>query len=129
MTKMADRITIRQEIRNLLIDNLLTAKDISKIIRIKEKDVIDHLNHIAKSVGKKDFIIEPSVCMKCGFVFYKRERLTSPRPLPCLQTRRHIRAEIRDKKGRLTLSVFSEKGLTPLSKDIDTIKFDKHAKM
>ena len=82
MIKMADRITIRQEIRNLLIDNSLTAKDISKIIRIKEKDVIDHLNHIAKSVGKKDFIIEPSVCMKCGFVFNKRERLTSPGRCP-----------------------------------------------
>ena len=97
MIKMADRITIRQEIRNLLIDNSLTAKDISKIIRIKEKDVIDHLNHIAKSVGKKDFIIEPSVCMKCGFVFIKGEAY-KPQPLPCLQARRHIRAEIRDKK-------------------------------
>ena len=69
MTKMVDRITIRQgEIRNLLIDNLLTAKDISKIIRIKEKDVIDHLIHIAKLLGKRISIIEPSVCMKCGFV-------------------------------------------------------------
>ena len=83
MPKMTDRITIRQEIRNLLTaDNLLTAKEISKIIRIKEKDVIDHLNHIAKSVGKKNFIMEPSVCMKCGFVFNKRERLTSPGRCP-----------------------------------------------
>jgi predicted Zn-ribbon and HTH transcriptional regulator len=79
---MTDELTIRQEIKKLLTNSMLTAKDISKIIRIKEKDVIDHLNHIAKSVGKKDFIIEPSVCMKCGFVFNKRERLTSPGRCP-----------------------------------------------
>ncbi|MBI5182116.1 MAG: transcriptional regulator [Nitrospirae bacterium] len=79
---MAEEKTIRQEIKDLLMDRLLTSKDISKIIRIKEKDVIDHLNHIAISVGKKDFIIEPSICMKCGFVFNKRERLTSPSRCP-----------------------------------------------
>ena len=79
---MTEEKTVRQEIRNLLTDNLLTAKDISKMIRIKEKDAIDHLNHIAKSVGKKNFIVEPSMCMKCGFVFNKRERLTSPGRCP-----------------------------------------------
>lgn len=79
---MTDRITIRQEIKELLSDRLLTAKEISKTIRIKEKDVIEHLEHIAKSVGKKNFIMEPSVCMKCGFVFNKRERLTSPGRCP-----------------------------------------------
>ncbi len=79
---MTDELTIRQEIKELLTNNMLTAKDISKIIRIKEKDVIDHLNHIAMSAGKKNFIMEPSVCMKCGFVFNKREKVKSPSRCP-----------------------------------------------
>ncbi|MFZ3091818.1 MAG: transcriptional regulator [Nitrospirota bacterium] len=79
---MTEELTIRQEIKRLITNNMLTAKMISKMLMVKEKDVIDHLNHIAMSVGKKDFIIEPSMCMKCGFVFNKRERLTSPSRCP-----------------------------------------------
>lgn len=67
---------------------MLTTKDISKAVGIKEKDVIDHLPHVAKSLSKARadmsgrFVIEPARCLDCGFVFRKRERLKNPGKCP-----------------------------------------------
>ncbi len=75
--------TVRQEITDLLIKDKFSVREISQALRIREKDVIDHLEHIVKSVSKKGrFCIEPSVCRKCGFVFKERKRLRSPGRCP-----------------------------------------------
>jgi len=77
--------TIRQEIISLLEERpFLTAKDLSAEIRIPEKEVYGHLEHIQKSLGKtgQHLIIKPAECLKCDFVFAKRGRLKTPGRCP-----------------------------------------------
>ncbi|MBI5663648.1 MAG: ArsR family transcriptional regulator [Nitrospirae bacterium] len=76
--------TVRKNIISILIEQPLSAKDISGAVRISEKAVNDHLQHIQKSVSRKGLtlIITPSECKKCGFVFEKREKLKKPSKCP-----------------------------------------------
>jgi len=76
--------TIRQQILSLLDGNTLTAKDISADIRISEKEVYEHLEHIRKSINNSEhrFSIQAAVCRKCGFTFRKRDKLTKPGKCP-----------------------------------------------
>lgn len=66
---------------------MLTSKEISGAVGIREKDVLEHLEHIARSFhkgkqGGREFVVEPSECLDCGFVFRKRERLRTPSRCP-----------------------------------------------
>ncbi|MCX5812453.1 MAG: ArsR family transcriptional regulator [Proteobacteria bacterium] len=76
--------TIRRYIVSLLEDNTLSAKDISIYLRIQEKDISSHLEHIRKTLNKNNqhLTIIPAKCEKCGFVFIKRTRLTKPGKCP-----------------------------------------------
>jgi len=77
--------TIRQEIIVLLEENTpVTAKDISAEVRIPEKEVYGHLEHIQKSLNKtgQQLHIKPAECLKCGFVFAKREKFKTPGRCP-----------------------------------------------
>ena len=77
--------TVRQEIITLLEENIsLTAKDISAEVRIAEKEVYGHLEHIQKSLNKsgRHLHVTPAECLKCGFVFTKRDRLKTPGRCP-----------------------------------------------
>ncbi len=57
----------------------LDLREISQLFRIREKEVLDHLQHIARSARLK---MDPAVCQRCGFVFKKRERLNTPSRCP-----------------------------------------------
>jgi predicted Zn-ribbon and HTH transcriptional regulator len=76
--------TIRREIISVLEGRTLSAKDISAEVRISEKEVYEHLEHIQKSLTKKEhhLTVFPAECEKCGFVFKKRERLKKPGKCP-----------------------------------------------
>jgi len=76
--------TIRRYIVSLLEDNILSAKDISVYLRIPEKDVSGHLEHIRKTLSKNNqhLVVTPAQCEKCGFEFIKRTRLTKPGKCP-----------------------------------------------
>ena len=76
--------TVRQEIISLLSEGKYGAKSISKIIRISEKEVYTHLDHIGRSVKsqKMRLKITPALCLECGFVFESRNRFTSPGKCP-----------------------------------------------
>ncbi len=76
--------TIRQEILSLLSESEYGARDISKIIRISEKEVYTHLEHISRSLKsqKMKLKITPAVCLTCGFVFEARNRFSSPGRCP-----------------------------------------------
>ena len=78
------RETIRRNIISLLEGNTLSARDISVDVRISEKEVYEHLEHIQRSVLKSghSFIVHPPECRKCGFVFRKREKLKKPGRCP-----------------------------------------------
>jgi len=60
-----------------------TARDISRLLGIKEKEVYEHLPHVEKSLGNSVTIIrEPARCLDCGFAFAKRTRFTTPGRCP-----------------------------------------------
>ncbi len=76
--------TIRQKIISLLEGQSLYAKEISADVRASEKEVYGHLEHIQRTINKKEYnlIITPAECRKCGFVFRKRDRLKKPGKCP-----------------------------------------------
>ena len=76
--------TIRQTITTLLEHHTLSARDISAAVRIPEREVIGHLEHIRTTILKigLHLLITPAVCKKCGFSFRKRERLSRPGKCP-----------------------------------------------
>jgi len=76
--------TIRRNIISLLEGNTLSAREISVDVRISEREVYEHLEHIQRTVLKSghSFIVQPPECRKCGFAFRKRERLKKPGRCP-----------------------------------------------
>ncbi len=76
--------TIRQEIMTLLSEGEYGAKNISKIIRISEKEVYEHLEHIGRSLKSQNMRLKitPALCLECGFKFAGRNRFTSPGKCP-----------------------------------------------
>ncbi len=76
--------TIRRYITALLEEGTYSAKELSNIIRIPEKDICDHLEHLQRTFGKsgKSLEVISAGCRHCGFVFKKRTRLTKPGKCP-----------------------------------------------
>jgi len=76
--------TVRQNIISVLKGKTLSSKDISAAVKVSEKEVNAHLEHIQKTTNKKGLalIITPAECRKCGFVFRKREKLKKPGKCP-----------------------------------------------
>ena len=76
--------TIRQKIIDLLSLQEMDARQLSRQVGIREKEVIEHLSHIALSLavkGKK-LTIRPAECLVCEYVFDKRQRFTRPGRCP-----------------------------------------------
>lgn len=76
--------TIRQEIISLLDKGPLTARDISQLVSITEKDVYHHLASIEKTVRhqKNKVHVEPYYCVDCGFQFKNRKTFKKPSKCP-----------------------------------------------
>ena len=76
--------TLRRRIITMLREESFSGREIAAQLRIPEKDVYHHLEHIRKSMNKGEFhlSVEPAQCEKCGFVFAKRARLTTPGKCP-----------------------------------------------
>jgi predicted Zn-ribbon and HTH transcriptional regulator len=76
--------TIRQGIIASLRDSPLSAKELSGSLRVSEKEIYEHLDHIQKTIHKSGSIlsVNPAVCRRCGFVFRKREKLKKPGRCP-----------------------------------------------
>jgi predicted Zn-ribbon and HTH transcriptional regulator len=63
----------------------MTARQLAAVIKIPERQVEDHLTHIVQSVRRdrsRWFVIEPSACLDCEFVFKERSRVTRPSHCP-----------------------------------------------
>ena len=62
--------TIRQQLIEILSEGEFTAIDLSQDVGIGEKEVYEHLPHIALSVASqgKKLVIASSRCLKCGYV-------------------------------------------------------------
>ncbi len=62
----------------------MDARELSRELGIKEKEVYDHLVHVERSAAATSatFILTPSQCLLCGYVFEDRRRLTRPSRCP-----------------------------------------------
>jgi len=81
--------TIRQKMFLLLSEKDMTAREISQSIGIREKEVYEHLPHLALSATaqKRKLVVLPFACMSCGYVFEERKRFTRPSRCPrCKKT-------------------------------------------
>jgi predicted Zn-ribbon and HTH transcriptional regulator len=82
--------TVRGTLRRALREAPATARDLSALAGIREKDVAEHLGHLARSLphdGER-LVVEPASCIACGYRFTDRGRLTRPGACPsCRSTR------------------------------------------
>jgi len=78
-------LTIRQLIMQSITGTLYSSRQLAELVGVPERQVEDHLIHVAKSVARdrtRRFVLEPSRCRDCGFVFRERTRLTCPSRCP-----------------------------------------------
>ncbi len=77
--------TPRQRIVELMTGTLLSSHQLAQMLGIPERQVEDHLSHVVKSIARdrsRRFVLDPSTCQDCGFVFKDRSRLTRPSRCP-----------------------------------------------
>lgn len=76
--------TTRQATTDELLLGMRTIRELSQALGISEREVIAHLPHVRQSAKHKgyEFVIEPSKCLKCGFIFEHRERWAKPSRCP-----------------------------------------------
>ncbi|MEF9438179.1 MAG: transcriptional regulator [Candidatus Mariimomonas ferrooxydans] len=76
--------TVRKKIISVLEGQTLSAKGISALVKVSEKEVYSHLEHIQRTINKRkqNLNITPAECRKCRFVFKKRDRLKKPGKCP-----------------------------------------------
>jgi hypothetical protein len=76
--------TVRQRIIRLLQEQEMGAKELSQRLGVREKEIYEHLGHIAKSLAAKGTRLQvpPFECLRCGYVFRERERYTRPGRCP-----------------------------------------------
>jgi predicted Zn-ribbon and HTH transcriptional regulator len=81
--------TVRQEMVALLREESLTAYELSGLVGISEKEVLEHLEHIKTALRGK-LAVTPPLCLECGFSFHKRERLKKPGRCPVCRSERIV---------------------------------------
>ena len=76
--------TVRQRIIELLGEQEMSARELSQRLGVREKEVYEHLGHIARSVAARGTRLQvpPFECLSCGYVFRERERFTRPSRCP-----------------------------------------------
>jgi predicted Zn-ribbon and HTH transcriptional regulator len=82
--------TLRERLREALLRHPSTALELSSAAGLREKDVADHLAHLARSLEHRGerLDVEPASCIACGYYFASRERLSRPGSCPrCGSTR------------------------------------------
>jgi predicted Zn-ribbon and HTH transcriptional regulator len=75
-------LTLRKKIAEVLESESLDLREISRRFGIKEREALEHLEHVALSIRPKKLISEPARCQGCGFTFKKRTRLNTPGRCP-----------------------------------------------
>ncbi len=76
-------MTRREEIIKQLRVKALSVEDISVIFGAYAKDILEDLQHIAKSVRPREkLVMQPAQCKKCGYVFTKRSKVQTPSKCP-----------------------------------------------
>ena len=77
--------TARQRIMELLTDTRLSSRELAQVVGLPERQVEEHLTHVAKTIARdrtRRFVLEPSTCPNCDFIFRERTKLTRPSRCP-----------------------------------------------
>ncbi len=76
--------TLRQQMITILQSAPMDKRDLSQALRISEKEVNDHLPHVAKTVAAQGMTwqVTPAYCDSCRYTFKDRKRLTPPGKCP-----------------------------------------------
>ena len=77
--------TVRQRIIELISGTRLSSHQLAQLLGIAERQVEYHLTHVVKTLAhnrSQRFVLDPSVCRDCGFIFRDRTRLTRPSRCP-----------------------------------------------
>jgi len=80
-------MTRRQLIQEMLEAKACTLKEISAMFGITVKHAEEEVMHVVKT-SKQHFDIAHAKCVKCKFIFSKRDRLTKPSRCPKCKSER-----------------------------------------
>jgi predicted Zn-ribbon and HTH transcriptional regulator len=81
--------TPRQAIQRLLAYGPHTARDLALALRLREREVVEHLEHLQRSLRRapRRLVVDPPACLACGYRFPGRRRLSAPSACPeCRKT-------------------------------------------
>jgi hypothetical protein len=83
-------MTIRSALRAALLAGPLGAHELSARVGIAEKEVAEHLEHLARSLrpSGERLLVAPAQCLACGFLFKERTRLARPSRCPACRSQR-----------------------------------------
>ena len=82
--------TVRAALTAALRDGPRTIRELSVALGAKEKELLEHLAHVERSLAASDeeLHVEASRCLGCGYAFEDRTRLNRPGRCPaCKGTR------------------------------------------
>ena len=84
------RATVRQALERALLEEALTLRELSQRVGVSEKQLGEHLEHLAKSLKSRGLRLlrEPAHCLACGFLFRDRQRMTAPSRCPQCKSER-----------------------------------------
>ncbi len=76
--------TLRQSLEAALRDNALTARELSVLVSLPEREVAPHLEHLERSLPARGarLVSQPARCQVCDFRFEGRRRASRPSRCP-----------------------------------------------
>ena len=82
--------TIRQQLCEALAGRPKTAFELSQALRRPEKDIVEHLVHLRRSLPRQGLRLHvvPARCRACDKTFGDRDRLTKPSRCPTCKSER-----------------------------------------
>ncbi|WP_441946978.1 transcriptional regulator [Nitrospira tepida] len=78
-------LTPRQRLMDLLVGARLSSRQLAERLGLPERQVEEHLEHVIRSLARdpaRAFLLEPSECLDCGFIFRNRRKVTKPSRCP-----------------------------------------------
>ncbi len=82
-------MTERRRILALLEEGPIGLREMSRQLGLRERDVLDHMEHISRSIApSRRICISPAFCHRCGFIFRKRRRFSTPGKCPQCRSQR-----------------------------------------
>lgn len=77
--------TPRQRIIDVITGTRLSSHQLAQMLGLPERQIEEHLTHVVKSLARDRFhrfILEPSTCPDCDYVFRDRTKLSRPSRCP-----------------------------------------------